>query len=287
MQRYSDACVVRDSWESEKESLASKISSLLGEKYSCDVNMNAIYPYAEDGSYAKNSPGQLTKAYFEGFIYNLERFLTSCGDDGKKSFNETVLTKIITFEVDDTGSVGYCGCDIKEGRFRILAGESYLGSNINDACYTLLKAVENAEAASGAGGLSVGAKANVKETVDKEFPALEKQFSEILGAKIKLDANLEANYTKLRPESGFNDAALGDATVAYFKGFESQLEYLKFKGDEMMQEGFQEECFENVIRLEVVDTLKHGSYNDVIFEDGVCKLQVVPTHPQLTCTDCS
>jgi hypothetical protein len=50
--------------------------------------------------------------------------------------------------------------------------------------------------------------------------------------------------------------------------------YLKFKGDEMMQEGFMEACEKKIIRFEVVDTLKYNSYNDIIFEDGVCKLQV-------------
>jgi len=264
---------VRDGWEAEKEPISTKVASLLGETYSLEVDMNTIYPYAGDG-YAKDRPGDMTKNYFEGFLYQLENYVQKYGDDGKATFNNTVTAKKITLEVDDTGKVSYCGCDIKDGRFRILAGENYLATNISDACYHMLKAVEEAEASAGGSGLSVGAKANVKETVDKEFPTLEKQFAEILGTKITLDANLEANYAKLRPESGFNDAQLGKVTVAYLEGFAYQLNYLKFKGDEMMQEAFQEACDKSVIRVEVVETLKHGSYNDVIFEDGVCKLQV-------------
>ena len=235
--------------------------------------MHALYPYAGDG-YAKDRPGEMTKTYFEGFVYQLENYIKTYGDDGKTTFNSTVSTKKITFEIDDTGKFSYCGCDIKEGRFRILAGENYLGTNISDACRNILKAVEDAEAAGGGTGLSVGAKGNVKETVDKEFPALEKEFSDILGTKITLDANLESNYSKNRSDSYFNDGILGTVTVAYFKGFASNLEYLKFKGDEMMQEAFQEACEKGIIRLEVVDALKHGTYNDVIFEDGICKLQV-------------
>lgn len=239
--------------------------------------MNALYPYAENDSWARNSPGALTKSYYEGFIYRLERFLTDCGDDGKKSFNETVSSKKISLEIDEDLTVGYCGCDIKDGRFRIIPGPTYLGTNVDDACQYILKAVEAAEAASGAGGLSVGAKANVKDTIDKRFPSLEKEFEEILGAKYALDANLEANYQLNKIQSGFNDGSLGTATVSYFEGFKYQLEYLKFKGDEMMQEAFHDSCEKRVIQLTVVDKLhpdSYTSYNDVRFEEGICKLQV-------------
>lgn len=266
---------MRDAWESQKDSFSSKIAALLGETYTLEVDMNAVYAYATDG-YSKDRPGEMTKSYFEAFVGHLEDYLKVYGDDGKATFNANVSTKKITFEVEDTGKFTYCGCDIKEGRFRILAAENYLGTNVYDACNkrNILKAVEDAEAATGGSGLSVGAKANVKETVDKEFPNLEKQFSDILGTKITLDANLESNYAKNRGSSDFNDAMLGTVTVAYFQGFASNLEYLKFKGDEMMQEAFQEACSKNTIQVEVVDKLQHGTYNDVIFEDGVCKLQV-------------
>jgi hypothetical protein len=265
---------VRDSWEAHKESLATKVSSLLGEAYTLEVDMNAIYPYATY-SYSKDRPGDMTKSYFEGFVYKLENYLKATGDDGKATFNSTVSSRKITLEIDDTGKVSYCGCDIKEGRFRILAAEEHLASNIADACSNMLKAVEAAELAGGANGLSVGAKANVKATVDKDFPSLEKEFSEILGTKITLDANLEANFSKNRGNSGFNDGQFGTVIVDYFKGFANNLVYLKFKGDDMMQEAFQETCSKGIIRLEVVDALKHGTYHDVIFEDGICKLQVI------------
>ena len=265
--------IVRDGWEAHRDSISAKIAALLGEPYSLEVDMHALYPYAAEG-YAKDRPGEMTKDYFEGFVYQLESYLKTYGDDGKATFNSTVSTKQITLEIDDTGNISYSGCDIKEGRFRILAGENYLASNISDACRNILQAVENAEAAAGATGLSVGAKANVKETIDKELPALEKVFSEILGTKITLDANLESNYSKNRGNQSFNDSILGTVTVAYFQGFVSNLEYLKFKGDEMMQDAFQEACEKSTIRLEVVDALQHGTYNDVIFEGGMCKLQV-------------
>ena len=264
---------MRDGWEAEKDAIASKIAGLLGETYSLEVDMNAIFAYAVD-NYVKDRPGDVTKNYFDGFVYQLEVYLQKYGDDGKATFNKTVTAKKITLEVDDSGRFTYCGCDIKDGCFRILTAENYLGTNVSDACYYMLKAVEDAEASAGSSGLSVGAKANVKETIDKEFPTLEKQFEQVLGKKLTLDANLEANYAKLRPESGFNDAQLGSATLAYFQGFIYQLEYSKFKGDDMMQEAFQEACDKSIIRVEVVDTLKHGTYNDVIFEDGICKLQV-------------
>jgi hypothetical protein len=263
---------VRDSWESSKASIETKISQLLGEKYTCEVNMNAIFAYADSG-YAKDTPGKMVKEYFDGFITKLEPYLQQYGDDGKSTFNSMVSSKVVTFEVDPTAEFWYGGCDIKEGKFRILTKDSYLGSYCGDACAEILKAVETAEAASGAGGLSVGAKTNIKETVDKQLPDLEKKFSDIIGAPLKLDANLLGNYTKLLGTS-FKDSEIGTATVEYFSTFANNLESLNFKADDMMQEGFQDACAAGTIRLEVVDTLQHGWYNDVIFEDGICKIQV-------------
>jgi len=265
---------VRDSWEANKSEYASKVAALLGETYSLEVDMNAIYPYADDGSWAKDRPGDMTKGYFEGFVTQLERYVKDYGNDGKTSFNQAVSTKKISFEVDDTGKVGYCGCDIKDGRFRILAGETYLGTNISDACYYMIKAVEAAEANAGAEGLPVAAKANVKETIDVKFPELTKQYSDIIGTEMTLDSNLSGNYAKLRGVADFNPAIIGTVTLAYFSDFAYNLEYLKFKGDEMMQEAFQDACGKKTIMLEVVDKLTHGTYNDIIFEDGICKLQV-------------
>jgi hypothetical protein len=269
---------VRDNWEANKSEFASKVAALLGVTYSLEVDMNAIYPYAENSSYAKDRPGDMTKAYFEGFVGQLERYAKDYGDDGKASFNQAVSTKKITFEVDDTGKIGYCGCDIKDGRFRILAGETYLGTNVWDACCYMVKAVEAAEANAGGGDLPVAAKANVKETIDAEFPSLVKQYSEIIGTDITLDANLAGNYAKLKAVADFNPSVIGTVTLAYLKDFAYNLDYLKFKGDEMMQEAFQDACGKKTIMVDVVDKLTHGTYNDVIFEDGICKLQV---HPDL------
>ena len=274
--------IVRDNWESKKPDLTSKVSSILGEPYTLEVDMNAVYAYATDG-YAKDRPGDLTNAYFESFVNHIENYVKTYGEDGKATFNSVVPTRKITLEVDDTGKVGYCGCDITEGRFRILSGETYLGTNIYDSCSKIINAVQDAEAAAGGASLSVSAKANLKEAFEKERAELEKELSELLGTKITADPNAEAIYAKMKSVSGFNDAQLGTATMAYFKGFVYCLEYLKFKGDDMMQEAFQEACSKNIVRMEVVDTLKHGSYNDAIFEDGVCKLQVFsPLYALLT-----
>ena len=266
---------MRDNWEAHKEAIASKIASLLGETYTLEVDMCAIFPYATY-SYPQDRPGEMTRSYFENFVECLERYLKSTGDDGKASFNATVTARKITFEIDDTGKFSYCGCDIKDGRFRILSAENYLASNISDACREMIKAVEAAELAAGSTALSVGAKANVKETVDQKFPSLTTEYSDVLGTKIALDANLEANFNKLRGTSGYDDSRFGTVIVDYFEGFLNNLKSLKFKDDDMMQEAFQEACSKSTVRLEVVDSLKHGSYNDVIFEDGFCKIQVFP-----------
>jgi hypothetical protein len=48
---------VRDAWETEKPKFEEKISTMLGTAWTFDINPNAIFPYAEENSYASNSLG--------------------------------------------------------------------------------------------------------------------------------------------------------------------------------------------------------------------------------------
>ena len=49
--------LVRDSWENKKGEIEEQISTLLGEKWTFDINPLAIYPYAEEGSYGNTALG--------------------------------------------------------------------------------------------------------------------------------------------------------------------------------------------------------------------------------------
>jgi hypothetical protein len=61
---------------------------------------------------------------------------------------------------------------------------------------------------------------------------------------------------------------------SYFKdGLKWQLEYQKFKGDDMLQEGLAEVLSSKTFKFRIVDKLKKG-YNEAVIEDGVGYLQV-------------
>jgi hypothetical protein len=49
--------IVRDEWENKKAEKEEEVSKLLGVPWTFDINPNAIFPYAEEGSYGHNSLG--------------------------------------------------------------------------------------------------------------------------------------------------------------------------------------------------------------------------------------
>lgn len=49
--------LVRDEWENKKAGYESQLTDLLSTAWTIDINPNAIYPYAEENSYGKNSLG--------------------------------------------------------------------------------------------------------------------------------------------------------------------------------------------------------------------------------------
>ena len=51
--------LVRDSWENTKEEREKKLSDLLGQPWTINVDPKAIYPYAEEGSWGATSLGDL------------------------------------------------------------------------------------------------------------------------------------------------------------------------------------------------------------------------------------
>ena len=78
---------------------------------------------------------------------------------------------------------------------------------------------------------------------------------------------------KCRPDW---DKIMGQATLAYFDGLKDQLARAGFKGDDMLQEGFQEGVSKNEISFRVVE--KSDSYNETLLEDGILVLQTTPEY---------
>jgi hypothetical protein len=59
----ADGLPVRDEFENNKADLETKLSKALGAEWKVDINPLAIYPYAQEGSYAQRSLGACLKAY--------------------------------------------------------------------------------------------------------------------------------------------------------------------------------------------------------------------------------
>jgi hypothetical protein len=50
---------VRDEWEKKKADFESELAVLLGTPWTIDINPLALYPYAEENSWASNSLGNV------------------------------------------------------------------------------------------------------------------------------------------------------------------------------------------------------------------------------------
>ncbi|KAI1026786.1 hypothetical protein LB505_000768 [Fusarium chuoi] len=50
---------VRDSWENTKEDHKKKLSEILGQPWTINIDPKALYPYAEEGSWGHTSMGDL------------------------------------------------------------------------------------------------------------------------------------------------------------------------------------------------------------------------------------
>jgi hypothetical protein len=103
---------------------------------------------------------------------------------------------------------------------------------------------------------------------------------------IKLNGNFEHNATelaKLDKDVHYQwDKKIGQTTLAYFEGVAKAIERLGFKGDDMLQEGFQEGVEKGEICVRIADKLGEGnSYNEVIVEEGVLYVQV--RNERVTC----
>src|SRR3569833_402990 len=67
---------------------------------------------------------------------------------------------------------------------------------------------------------------------------------------------------------------LGYYTHAYFESVASTLQYEKFEGDDMLQEGFHEAIPSGEIVVRIVEKLQNDSYCEAVVEDGVLYVQV-------------
>ncbi|KAK4156634.1 hypothetical protein C8A00DRAFT_12447 [Chaetomidium leptoderma] len=278
---------VRDEWENNKAGLEKELSEHLGTAWTIDINHLAIWPYHNDG-YAKESLGSCIKAYVEGAIYQIKYVIGKYGDDFKNEINTLCSEHVLTLDLEETSPprFSYGGCDVLDGKLRMLFVEANLGVNIDYCCQedALTKALNTAPVVDGA-PMSFVVRMGIRTDYDAQIGEVRKQIAELLGKTqdaVTLNPNFEATYAALeaaRPAAADREdwqRNLANFTFRYFDSLAYQMKYLKVGEDEMVQEGVLEAVSTNEYAFRIVDKLKYESYCECDIEDGVLYLQCTP-----------
>jgi hypothetical protein len=214
----------------------------------------------------------------DAVVNNVKRFVNMFGEDGKSELNTVCSKHQLVFAPQDTTKYTYGGLVVKDSALNLVFADNNLGTNVSDVSVEIAKALKDAPAAPGASAFNIDARNSVR---DKYDPNVEEVRSSIAGLvnmpNLKLNSNFEHNASMLAKSADQNpswDTQIGSATLSYFSGVENHLKRQGFKGDEMLQEGFQEAVEKGEICFRIVDKLTKGSYNEVIIEDGVLYVQV-------------
>ncbi|KAF5721245.1 hypothetical protein FMUND_3779 [Fusarium mundagurra] len=271
---------IRDSWENTKADHEKKLSEILGQSWTINIDPKALYPYAEEGSWGHTSMGDLIVSYVEGVEDQLKYFIDRNGDGAKDEINEICSGHVLTMDFDEKNTVSYCGTKVgPEGELIILFTKGNLGTNTNSAADSnnITKALN--EAPSTVRPMSFVARASIREDYDPNVQQIQEKLNKILGQEITIVPNFEANFEKLKgkasADSGW-EQNFGRSHFSYLEGLVSQLEYDKFGEDDMLQEGLLEAMDKHAVHVRVVDKTKR-SYNETVIEDGILYLQTSPS----------
>ncbi len=188
-------------------------------------------------------------------------------------------------DVEDTTPprFSYCGCDVLDGKLRILFREKNLGTNLDHAANeeNLTKALT--EAPSDA-PLNFLARKGIRTDYDAKIAGTRKKIADLLGKSadaITLTPNFEANFTKLTGNKDVRDDwqnNLGNFTFLYFDAVPWSLKNMNAADDEMIREGVLEAVSTNEYSFRIVDKLQgDSSYCECVVEDGILFLQTTPS----------
>ncbi|KAK5625470.1 hypothetical protein RRF57_001186 [Xylaria bambusicola] len=280
---------VRDGWEAKKGDLEAKVTKILGTEWTIDVNPNQVFAYAgEERSYARESLGACIHEYFDSATRRLQEFSDHFKEDGVKELNTIAYAHVLNLDLDEQKRFSYCGCDVFEGRLRLLFSPGNLGCNIGSCLdrEVLAKALNDAPAPEDTtASMSFHARTGIRQDYDPKIEEIRARIGEILSKPdIKLNPNFEENYAKLLEESKAKKTdllkewqqLLGGWTKNYFSGLLSQLQWQKFEDDELLQEGFNDVVDKGEVVLRLVDKLQKDSYCECVIEDGILYLQTTP-----------
>lgn len=221
----------------------------------------------------------------EGAIYQLKYLTGRYGDELKTEINDLSHAHVLTLDLEETTPprFSYGGCDVLDGKLRILFVEQNLGTNI-DYCLqeaTLLAALN---AAPSDKPLSFYARENIRMDYDAKIAETKHQIAELLNKsddQITLTPNFDDVFAKLEAASKQKGSSvredwqkvIGDFVQRYFAALAYQMKYIKVGEDELVQEGFLEAVSTNEFAFRIVDKLSYDSYGECVIEDGVLYVQ--------------
>lgn len=279
---------VRDSWESVKGDKEQQLTDLFGgEPWTINIDAAALWPYGNDGEYARNAPGELIASYVGDAIESLKHWFEYRSEADKSELLEACTARTLTMDLDVDEKFSYCGCKIDdEGKLVIVFGENYLGTNISDALTDekLDQAVNEAPALSEKPIGYFPARRDIRGQYEPEVGGVQDGLRELLGdAELTFVPNFESNFAKIRAaEEGGRDREwkegnLGNFTLQYFKAFVEYLKSNSFGSDDMLKEGLLEVMEKKEVHFRLVDETKK-SYNETVVEDGIVYLQCKPSY---------
>ncbi|OAQ64907.1 hypothetical protein VFPPC_06097 [Pochonia chlamydosporia 170] len=266
---------LRDKWEDKKADLEKQLSDALGTPWTIDININQIYPYAKDGTYAKESPGGLLHDYVNGAHSCLGTFFYYFGEGGKQEINTLCSAHVLTMDVDLNSKVEGNGCEVSpSGQLVLLFNPDYLNSNIEN-CLERNKLEKALNEAQSSLPMNFKARSSIANEYEKGIGKIQSIINEQLGKKITIDPGFEDAFVKLKAGASRRDfdENLGPWILLYFQGFAEWLERNNVKGDDMVQEGLNDVMGEAKVAFRVVEKMKGDSYNEAIPEGGVLYLQ--------------
>ena len=205
----------------------------------------------------------------------MKNFITKHGDSGKDELNSVCPTHIIT--LIPSPKFSYCGCDVEEGKLRLLFHPEKLGTNISHVGQEPAETLSTAPQPAGAPSLSYTARHSIKTDYDPKIGALVEKGRKLLhNADFRFDPDFDALGAKLKEGKDVSEnweSNLGSYAFKYFESFVDALEREKFGDDELLREGLEEGVSKSTVKLRLVDSLKSG-YNEVLIDDGVLLVQV-------------
>lgn len=227
--------------------------------------------------------------YFTRAVEEIGRYIDRQGPAARNELNRLAWGHIMTLEPSNT--IAHSGCDIDNGKLRLLFNGKYLSYNIQDCCKELGDVVnKTGRENQSSSELDFNAKQNIKQEYEPNIgQILAKAQHELHSPSLQFTPNFEANYAKLAhyaaadPDSSRNlprewERRFGKDTLQYFAAFADHVQSAGYAKDDMMLEAFGEAVPKSEVSFRVVDELQKKTYNEIIVENGVLVMQCVPQY---------